>query len=76
MTVVRRINYVTTSKTPAKMPFNRKVRGILQEFIKLPNDEELCDRDTERKAKSAVNADLYRGAQQSEATVGDIVLLR
>lgn len=76
VTVYRGIAHTTTGKSPAELLFNRKIRGKLPELIETHTDQELCDRDTEQKAKSKIYADMRRGARQSEVTVGDTVLLR
>lgn len=76
VTVYRSINHATTGKSPAELLFNRKIRGKLPELIEMHTDQEVCDRDTEQKAKSKLYADTRRGAQQSEVSVGDTVLLR
>ena len=76
VTVYRSITHPSTGKSPAELLFNRKIRGKLPELLEANTDLEVCDRDTEQKAKSKLYADTRRGAQQSEAGVGDTVLLR
>lgn len=76
VTVYRGITHSTTGKSPAELLFNRKIRGKLPELIESHTDQEVCDRDTEKKAKSKMYADSSRGAQHSEVSVGDTVLVR
>ena len=75
VTVYRSIIHPTTGKSPAELLFNQK-RGKLPELIEVHTDQEVCDHDTEQKAKSKLYADTCRGAQLSEVSVGDTVLLR
>lgn len=76
VTIYRSIVHPSTGKSPAELLFNRNMRGKLPELIEVNTDQEVCDRDTEQKAKSKLYADTRRGAQQSEVSVGDTVLLR
>lgn len=76
VTVYRGITHTTTGKSPAELLFNRKIRGKLPELIETHTDQEVCDRDSEQKAKSKVYADTTRGARHSEVSVGDTVLVR
>ena len=65
-----------TRKSPAELLLSWKVRGKLSELSEVHTDHEGCDRDTAQKAKSKLDADKCRGAQLSEVSVGDTVLLR
>ena len=67
VTVYRSITHPSTGKSPAELLFNRKIRGKLPELLEANTDLEVCDRDTEQKAKSKLYADTRRGAQQSHA---------
>ncbi|KAJ8375480.1 hypothetical protein SKAU_G00060600 [Synaphobranchus kaupii] len=76
VTVYRSIDHATTGKSPAKLLFNRKVRGKLPDVTESRTDMEVRDRDSEQKGKSKLYADERRRAQRSEIEVGDTVLVR
>ena len=73
--VCRSIIHPTTGKSPAELLFNRMERGKLPDLTEVHTDQEVCDCDTELKAKSKLYADTHRRAQLSEVSVGDTVLL-
>jgi len=77
VTKYRGIYPATTSKSPAELLFNHKIRGKLLELHSdhCP-DLEVCDRDAELKAKTMRYADEHRNAKLSEVQVGDQVLVR
>ena len=75
----RGIDHATTGKSPAKMLFNREVRGkLLEVYSNHHQDLEVGDRDAELKAKTSLYVDEPRNAQPSETEiqVGDQVLMR
>ena len=67
----------TTGVSPAELLFGRKLRTKLPD-LRESNvlDEEMRDRDHERKDQGKEYADNRRGAKECEFTVGDKVLLK
>ena len=57
VTIYRSIVHPTKGKSRAELLFKRKMRGKLPELIEVYTDQEVCDRDTEQKAKSKLYAD-------------------
>ncbi|XP_022802839.1 uncharacterized protein K02A2.6-like [Stylophora pistillata] len=76
VTKYRGIDHTTTSKSPAKLLFNRKMRGKLPELhADYHLDLEIRDKDAEVKAKTKAYADKFTNAKPSDVQVGDQVLL-
>jgi Integrase zinc binding domain/Integrase core domain len=77
LSVYRNTPHATTGVSPAELMFNRKIRDKLPTFeVSKAGDEEVRDRDTERKWKGKVLSDKLRKVKQSPIAVGDVVLLR
>ena len=76
VTKYRSIDHTTTGKSPAKLLFNRKMRGKLRVHTDCRLDLETRDRDAEVKAKTKAYADKAANAKPSDITVGDQVLVR
>ena len=80
------VHYLATYRTtphsvtgvcPAESLFGRRIRTKLPELCeRAVNDEELRDRDREKKTKAKIYADTSRGAQPCGLQVGDQVLLK
>ena len=80
------VHYLATYRTtphsvtgvcPAESLFGRRIRTKLPELCeRAVNDEELRDRDWEKKTKAKIYADTSRGAQPCDLQVGDQVLLK
>ena len=74
--------YRTTSHSvsgvcPAELSFGRKIRTKMPELRETTvNDDELRDRDWEKKIKAKTYADVRRGAQPNDLQTGDQVLLK
>lgn len=69
--------HTVTGICPAELLFGRKIRTKLPEFRETAvNDEELRDRDWEKKTKAKTYADARRGAQPNDLQAGDQVLLK
>ena len=67
--------HTVTGICPAELLFGRKIRTKLPEFRETAvNDEELRDRDWEKKTKAKTYADARRGAQPNDLQAGDQVL--
>uniref|UniRef100_A0A669BA80 Gypsy retrotransposon integrase-like protein 1 n=1 Tax=Oreochromis niloticus TaxID=8128 RepID=A0A669BA80_ORENI len=76
VTVYRSIEHPTTSKSPAELLFNRKMRGKLPNISEAKTTElDVRDRDAEQKGKSNISADERRGAEYSKVDTGDTVLV-
>ena len=65
----------TTGKTPSELLWKRNSRGRLPEYAQAEQDDELRQRDAERKAKMKQYAD-GRRTTQSHIAEGDIVLVK
>ena len=68
--------HTVTGVSPAELLFNRTIRTKLPEVQDPINDEEVRDRDRERKARGKTYSDAKRRARESEIQVGDAVLLQ
>ena len=74
LTAYRSIPYNTTGRSPAELPFNRKVKGKIPDLsIDHPYDHEV---HSEQKAKSKAYADIHRRASPSSIELGDEVLVQ
>ena len=77
LTAYRSIPQNTTGRIPAKLLFNRKVKGKIPDLsIDHAYDHEVHDRDDEQKAKSKAYADIHRRASPSSIELGDKVLVQ
>ena len=74
--VYRATPHATTGKSPAEALFGRKIRTKMPELREITEDQEMRDRDAEKKGAAKLYADLKRGARYSEIMPGDHVLLR
>ena len=73
----RTTSHSVTGVCPAESLFGRRIRTKLPELCeRAVNDEELRDRDWEKKTKAKIYADTSRGAQPCDLQVGDQVLLK
>ena len=69
--------HTVTGICPAELLLGRKIRTKLPEFRETAvNDEELRDRDWEKKTKAKTYADARRGAQPNDLQAGDQVLFK
>ena len=66
----------TTGVSPAELLFGRRIRTKLPHLQDFSIEDEVRDRDSERKEKGKVYADCKRNACESEIQEGDKVLLR
>ena len=66
----------TTGVSPAELLFERRIRIKLPHLQEFSIEDEVRDRDSERKEKGKVYADCKRNARESEIQEGDKVLLR
>ena len=66
----------TTGVSPAELLFRRRMRTKLPHLQKFGIEDEVRDRDSERKAKGKVYAECQRNARESEIRGGDKVILR
>ena len=66
----------TTGVSPAEMLFGRRIRTKLPQLQEFTVEDEVRDRDSERKEKGKVYAHCKRNAQESKIQEGDKVLLR
>ena len=66
----------TTGVSPAELLFGRRIRTKLPQLQEFTVEDEVRDRDSERKEKGKVYADCKRNAQESKIQEGDKVLLR
>ena len=69
--------HTVTGVCPAELLFGRKIRTKMPELRETSvNDDELRDRDWEKKMKAKTYADERRGAQPNDLQTGDQVLLK
>jgi len=68
--------HATTGVSPAELLFGRKIRTKLPDLQIYVPDEEVRDRDLEKKEKSRVYTDAKRRAQECDLRPGDPVLMR
>ena len=66
----------TTGVSPAELLFRRRIRTKLPHLQEFSIEDEVRDRDSERKAKGKVYAYCQRNARESEIREGDKALLR
>ena len=66
----------TTGVIPAELLFRRRIRTKLPHLQEFGIEDDVRDRDSERKAKGKVYAEYQRNAQEREIREGDKVLLR
>ena len=66
----------TTGVSPAELLFGRKIRTKLPQLQEFTCDDEVRDRDSERKEKGKMYADCKRNACENDIQKGDKVLLR
>jgi len=66
----------TTGVRPAERLFGRQIRTKLLQLQEFSTEDEVRDRDNERKEKRKVYTDKKRNARGSEIREGDKVLLR
>ena len=66
----------TTGVSPAEVLFRRRIRTKLPHLQEFGIEDEVRDRDSERKAKGKVYAECQRNARESEIRGGDKVILR
>ena len=66
----------TTGVSAAELLFGRRIRTKLSHLQEFSIEDEVRDRDSERKEKGKVYADFKRNACESEIQEGDKVLLR
>ena len=66
----------TTGVSPAELLFRRRIKIKLPHLQYFSIEDEVRDRDSERKAKGKVYADCQRNARESEIREGDTILLR
>ena len=68
--------HFTTGVSPAELLFRRRIRTKLPHLQEFSIEDEVRDRDSERKAKGKVYAYCQRNARESEIREGDKALLR
>lgn len=69
--------HAVTGVCPAELLFGRKMRKTMPELGETTvNDDELRDRDWEKKIKAKTYADERRGAEPNDLMTGDQVLLK
>lgn len=69
--------HTVTGVSPAELLFGRKIRTKMPELRETTvNDDELRDRDWEKKIKAKIYADERKGAQPNDLQTGDQVLLK
>ena len=66
----------STGVSLAELLFRRRISTKLPHLQEFSIEDEVRDRDSERKAKGKVYADCQRNARESEIREGDKVLLR
>lgn len=69
----------TTGVSPAELLFRRKIRTRLpgiDDYSHLAEDQDIRDRDSEKKEKGKMYIDEKRGARESDVKTGDTVLLK
>ena len=66
----------TIGVSPAELYFKRRIRTKLPHLQEFGIEDEVQDRDSERKAKGKMYAECQRNARESEIREGDKVLLR
>ena len=66
----------TTGVSPAELLFKRRIRTKLPHLKEFGIEDDVRDRDSQRKAKGKVYAECQRNACESEIREGDKVLLR
>ena len=73
----RGITHSTTGKSPAELLFNRKLRGKLPDLSDYNQaDQEVRDRDAEKKGKTKIYVDEHRRARPSDVENGDQGLVK
>ena len=72
----RRTPHSTTGVSLTELLFRRRIRTKLSHLQQFSIEDEVRDRDSERKARGKVYADCQRNARESEIREGDKVLLR
>ncbi|KAL9970182.1 hypothetical protein ACROYT_G022515 [Oculina patagonica] len=76
LVMYRSTPHSTTGFSPAELLFRRRVKTKLPQLQEFRIEDEVRDRDSERKEKGKVYADYRRNARESEFQEGDKVLLR
>ena len=66
----------TTGASPAVLLLGRKIRTKIPQLQEFTCDDDVRDRDSERKEKGKINADCKRNACENDIQKGDNVLLR
>ena len=66
----------TIGVSPEELYFKRRIRTKLPHLQEFGIEDEVQDRDSERKAKGKMYAECQRNARESEIREGDKVLLR
>ena len=66
----------TTGVSPAELLFGRRIRTTIPQLQEFTVEDEVRDRDNERKEKGKVYTDCKRNAHESKIQEGDKVLLR
>lgn len=68
-----------TGVSPSELLFRRKIRTRLpgiEDYSTMTDDQDVRDRDSEKKEKGKMYIDNKRGAKESDIAVGDSVLLK
>ena len=68
--------HATTGASPARLLFGRELRTKLPHLTAIPDDQEIRDRDAEKKGSAKLYADHKRRAEHSDTRPGDEVLVR
>ena len=66
----------TTGVSPAELLFGRRIRTTIPQLQEFTVEDEVRDRENERKEKGKVYTDCKRNAHESKIQEGDKVLLR
>ena len=74
--IYRSTPHSTTGVRPAELLFRRRISTKLPHRQEFSIEDEVRDRDSERKARGKVYAGCQRNARESEIREGDKVLLR
>lgn len=73
----RAMPHPSTGRSPAELLYNRKLRTKIPQLQLFSSyDQDIRDRDAEKKGLSKLYADEKRGAKQSDISLGDTVLMR
>ena len=76
LVIYRSTPHSTTGVSPAQLLLGRRIRTKLPHLQEFSIEDEVRDRDNERKEKEKVYADCQRTARESEIPEGDKVLLK